>query len=83
MPKKQPRMNRIRTVLSEKDRRQDWLAEKLGKSTTAVNNWCGNKAQPTIANLFIIANILGVDARELLAKPEDVDIEAIKETSKK
>jgi len=76
-------MNRIRTVLSEKDRRQDWLADKLGKSKTAVNNWCGNHSQPTIANLFIIADILDVEARELIVEMKDVKIQEIKDTSKK
>lgn len=58
--------NRIRVVLAEQDRTNKWLAEKIGKNRTTVSRWCTNDMQPSIETLFQIAEVLGVDARELL-----------------
>jgi putative transcriptional regulator len=43
-----------------------WLAEQLGLSKGAVSRWCTNDNQPTIENLFKIADLLDVDVSELL-----------------
>ncbi len=59
-------MNRIKEVLEEKGIKQTWLAEKLGKSYNMVNSYVQNRRQPSIQGLFEIANILGVEAKELL-----------------
>ena len=59
-------MNRIKEVLDEKGIKQKWLAEKLGKSYNMVNSYIQNRQQPRIEILFEIANILDVDAKELL-----------------
>lgn len=59
-------MNRIKEVLEEKGIKQKWLAEKLGKSYNMVNSYIQNRQQPRIAVLFKIAEILGVEAKELL-----------------
>ncbi len=59
-------MNRIKEVLEEKGIKQKWLAEKLGKSYNMVNSYSQNRQQPRIEVLFEIANILDVDAKELL-----------------
>ncbi len=58
--------NRIKAVLAEKRRTNEWLAEELGMSTNTVSKWCTNNMQPTVERLFSIAKVLDVDVRELL-----------------
>ncbi|HEV7331891.1 MAG TPA: helix-turn-helix transcriptional regulator [Flavisolibacter sp.] len=60
------RINRIKEVLVINGVSQKSLAEKLGKSTTAVASFCNNKSQPHLKELKRIAEILDVDIRELL-----------------
>jgi len=59
-------MNRIKEVLNEQGRSQAWLADKLGMSYLAVTRYCNNKRQPNLVVLNKIAEILGVDNRDLL-----------------
>lgn len=60
------RINRIKEILVIEGKTQVWLAEKLGKSTTAMAAICNNKSQPHLKDLKKIAMILDVDIRELL-----------------
>ncbi len=64
-------MNRIKEVLEEKGIKQKWLAEKLGKSYNMVNSYAQNRRQPSLEDLYKIAEILNVEAQELLIKRED------------
>jgi transcriptional regulator with XRE-family HTH domain len=64
-------MNRIKEVLEEKGIKQKWLAEKLGKSYNMVNSYIQNRQQPRLEVLFEIAEILGVQAKELLKNKID------------
>lgn len=59
-------MNRIKEVLEEKGIKQVWLADKLGKSFNTVNAYAQNRTQPSLEVLYEIAEILKVEARELL-----------------
>ena len=59
-------MNRIKEVLVERGIKQTWLAEKLGKSCCIVNAYVCNRRQPSLEVLFEIAEILNVDAKELI-----------------
>ena len=59
-------MNRIKKVLEEKGIKQVWLAEQLGKSYNMVNSYVQNRRQPSIEDLYKIAELLKVDARDLL-----------------
>ena len=61
-------MNRIKEVLSEKELKQTWLAEKLGKSYNMVNGYVQNRKQPSLEILYDIAEILNVSAKTLLVK---------------
>lgn len=65
-------MNRIKEVLDRKGMKQIWLAEQLGKSYNMVHSYAQNKRQPSIDDLYKIAEILNVDIKELLVsnKPE-------------
>lgn len=58
--------NRIKAVLAERNKTNNWLAEELGKNRTTVSKWCTNQMQPTMETLFEIAEVLDVDVRELL-----------------
>ena len=61
-----PTYNRIKAVLAEKGKTNNWLADQLGKNITTVSRWCTNDMQPTMESLFQIAEVLEVDVRELL-----------------
>ena len=61
-------MNRIKEVLEEKGIKQIWLAEKLGKSYNMVNSYAQNRRQPSIENLYRIADILEVSIKNLLVE---------------
>lgn len=65
-------MNRIKEVLDRKGIKQIWLAEQLGKSYNMVHSYAQNKRQPSLDDLYKIAEILNVDVKELLVsnKPE-------------
>jgi len=59
-------MNRIKEVLKEKEIKQTWLAEKLGKSYNMVNGYVQNRQQPRLETLFEIAEILEVKTQDLI-----------------
>lgn len=61
-------MNRIKEVLEEKGIKQIWLSEQLGKSYNMVNSYVQNRRQPSIEDLYKIAEILSVDVTLLLKK---------------
>ena len=61
-------INRIKVVLVEKKRTNKWLAEQLGVNPTTVSGWCTNSSQPDLGNLLKIADLLGVDIKELLVR---------------
>ena len=65
MPEKQ-QMNRIKEVLKVQGRTQTWLAEQINKSYVVVTNYCNNNKQPSLPVLNEIAEVLGVDVRDLL-----------------
>lgn len=60
------RINRLKVVLAEKNKKGKWLAEQLGKNDATVSWWCSNSAQPSLEMLVKIASILNVDPRQLL-----------------
>lgn len=65
-------MNRIKEVLERKGIKQIWLAEQLGKSYNMVNSYVQNRSQPSIEDLYRIAEILTVDVTELLKSKTNV-----------
>lgn len=58
--------NRIKAVLAEKGKTNNWLAEQLSVNRTTVSKWCRNEMQPRVETLFQIADVLNIDVRELL-----------------
>ena len=59
-------MNRIKEVLERKGIKQIWLAEQLGKSYNMVNSYAQNRRQPSLEDLYKIAEILDVSVKDLL-----------------
>ena len=61
-------MNRIKLELEKKGLTQTWLAENLGKSYNMVNSYVQNRRQPSIEQLYKIALLLNIEAKELLVE---------------
>ncbi len=59
-------MNRIKEVLKGKGISQTWLAKQTGKSYNTINEYARNVRQPSLEDLYRIAEILSVDVKELL-----------------
>ena len=64
-------MNRIKEVLSDKGIKQVWLSDQLGKSYNMVNSYVQNRRQPSVEDLYRIAEILEVKAKDLLVESKD------------
>lgn len=60
--------NKINEVLEKKGKTQRELSIFLGLNESSVSRWCKNKSQPTIKNLFYVAEFLGVSSHSLLHK---------------
>ncbi len=58
--------NRIKAVLAEQGKTNNWLADQLEMNRTTVSKWCRNEMQPRVETLFQISKVLDVDVRELL-----------------
>ncbi|GAA3592593.1 helix-turn-helix transcriptional regulator [Flavivirga amylovorans] len=58
--------NRIKAVLAEKGKTNNWLADQLEMNRTTVSKWCRNEMQPRVETLFQIAKVLDLEVRELL-----------------
>ncbi len=66
-------LNRIRIELAELNKKNKWLADKLGKNQATVSQWCNNVRQPSIETLFDIADVLDVNVRKLLVSTKNDD----------
>lgn len=58
--------NRIRVILAEKQIKNRWLAEQLGKSEMTISRWSTNKTQPSLDQLIEIAKLLNVKLDDLV-----------------
>jgi putative transcriptional regulator len=59
-------MNRIKEVLKDKGISQTWLANKMEKSYNTINEYARNVRQPSLEDLYRIAEILDVDIKILI-----------------
>ena len=66
MKKQTAQYNRIKAALADARVTNKELAEGLGVTESTVSTWCTNAKQPSIETLFLIADYLKIDARELL-----------------
>ena len=65
------KINRIKSVLADKDKTSKWLAEQLGKDKTTISKWCTNTNQPDVESLIKISKLLNVDLADLVALDEN------------
>lgn len=56
--------------LKHKEIKQRWLAEQLGKSYNMINSYAQNRRQPSVEDLYKIAEIFDVKVKELLVERE-------------
>ena len=61
-------MNRIKEVLKDKGISQTWLAKQMGKSYNTINEYSRNVRQPSLEDLYKIAEILKVEVKDLLTE---------------
>jgi transcriptional regulator with XRE-family HTH domain len=59
-------MNRIKEVLKDKGISQTWLAKQMGKSYNTINEYSRNVRQPSLEDLYRIAEILDIDIKVLI-----------------
>lgn len=62
------KINRIKSVLADKDKTSKWLAEQMGKDKTTISKWCTNSNQPDVESLIKISKLLDVEVNDLLVK---------------
>ena len=60
------KINRIKTMLVDKGKKNKWLATQLGKDPATVSKWCTNAAQPTLETMMQIAQLLEVEMNDLV-----------------
>ena len=64
------RINRLKIVLAEKDKSNNWLAEQLGRDKATVSTWCTNTSQPDIETFIKISKLLSVELTDLVRTDE-------------
>ena len=65
------KLNRIKEVLVRQGVSQKDLAAQLEKNEHTISNWCINKSQPHLKELYKIAEILEVNVCDLLVNGKD------------
>jgi len=66
------KMNRIKVVLESKGVKQKWLAKQMHKSYNMVNSYAQNRRQPSVEDLYRIAEILDVEVKDLLIERKEL-----------
>lgn len=66
-------MNRIKEILKNKGISQTWLAKQTGKSYNTINEYARNVRQPSLEDLYKIADILNIEAKELLEAKKNLN----------
>ena len=52
--------------MEQREIKQKWLSEQLGKGYNMVNSYAQNRRQPSIETLYEIPNILDVKVADLI-----------------
>ncbi len=65
-------LNRLKSVLAEKNKTSKELAAYIEKTEATVSRWCTNEVQPSIETLYDISKWLKMDIRELLVSTGEV-----------
>ena len=64
------KINRLKIVLAEKDKSNNWLAEQLDRDKATVSKWCTNTSQPDIETFIKISKLLNVELADLVRTDE-------------
>ena len=64
--------NRIKVLLTEKNKSSRELAKQLNCSETTVSRWCTNDVQPNLETFHKIALFLKIETRELISLNKDI-----------
>lgn len=67
-------MNRIQRILRQQGRTQAYLCRVLDKSANTVSLWCKNKVQPSVHDLYRIAELLDCKVADLLVEKDEIEI---------
>lgn len=59
--------NRIKAALADANVSNKELAEAINVTRSTVSTWCTNTRQPSLETLYLIADYLRIDVRDLLA----------------
>lgn len=59
-----PKINRLKSILAEKNRTNSWLASQLGVNSTTVSKWCTNSSQPDVLMILRIAQLLNIKIKD-------------------
>lgn len=62
------KLNRIKEVLVRRGVSQKDLAVQLEKNEHTISNWCINKSQPHLKELYKVAELLEVEVCDLLVE---------------
>lgn len=65
-------MNRLKDILHEQGRSQQFLCRQLDKSTNTVSLWCRNLVQPSVSDLYRIAELLDCEVSDLLKERKEL-----------
>ena len=65
------KINRIKSILVEKDISQKELAKRVKRTPTTITRICNNDSQPTLKLLREIAIALDVDIKDLLISTKE------------
>ena len=63
--------NKISSIRKEKGYTQAYIAEKLGVTPAAVSKWEKGTSKPRVEVLFKLAELLNVNAKDLLSQGEE------------
>ena len=67
-------MNRIQRILRQQGRTQAYLCRMLDKSANTVSLWCKNKVQPSVRDLYRIAELLDCKVADLLVERDQIEL---------
>lgn len=70
----EPKLNRLRVVMAEKEKTGRWLGKHICKSNTTVSKYMNKKVQPDLRTLNDITNALDVDVKDLLVSNREPQI---------
>lgn len=65
-------MNRIKRILRQQGRTQAYLCRMMDKSANTLSLWCNNKVQPSVEDLYKIAEILDCKVSDLLVERDEM-----------